>query len=184
MQRIKSVIGAAVAASATVVLVAGAPALAASSSKPVTGPEVVFGAVKGKAATVNAPTIPLSLTGVVGATSVIHLGNGKGKHKALHTTAGILAVTLTGKPQTKSHANPKSCRERFNQYLTLTVDGARSTGKFAGASGPGAVKVHFAGFGPRYHSGPKKGQCNFKSNRVRNKGARASFLLSSVLTVK
>ena len=61
--------------------------------------------------------------------------------------------------------------------------GDESTGKFAGATGPGAVRVHFAGYVPRYKSGAKKGQCNTSPNAPElAKGAVVSFLLSAVLT--
>ena len=61
--------------------------------------------------------------------------------------------------------------------------GGQSTGKFAGTSGPGAVQVYFAGYGPRYTSGPHKGQCNTSPNAPElAKGAVASFVLSAVLT--
>ena len=40
------------------------------------------------------------------------------------------------------------------------------------------VVVYFAGYGPRYTSGPKKGQCNTNPNAPElAKGAVASFLL-------
>ena len=61
--------------------------------------------------------------------------------------------------------------------------GSRSTGAFAGASGPGAVQVSFGATAPRFKSGPKKGKCNFRG-RPKTKGAVASFLGSVVLTVR
>jgi hypothetical protein len=45
-------------------------------------------------------------------------------------------------------------------YLAFTVVTGRSAGGFAKASGPGAIRVYFAGYGPRYRPGPLKGQCN------------------------
>jgi hypothetical protein len=62
------------------------------------------------------------------------------------------------------------------------VVGGKSTGKFAGASGPGAVQVAFAETAPRFTSGSKKGQCNPNGKPIA-KSAVASFLASLVLTV-
>ena len=43
-------------------------------------------------------------------------------------------------------------------------------------------RTNKAGYGPRYTSGPKKGQCNMSPNAPElAKGAVASFLLSAVL---
>ena len=42
--------------------------------------------------------------------------------------------------------------------------GGKSTGAFAGASGPGAARIYFTAFEPRYTSGKHKGQCNGNAN--------------------
>jgi hypothetical protein len=67
--------------------------------------------------------------------------------------------------------------------VTVNVVGSKSTGAFAGASGPGAAQIYFAAYAPRFKSGPHKGQCNGKAPPLA-KGAVASFLASAVLTVK
>lgn len=171
------------------VALAGAPALAsshASTGKARTGPEVIFGAVHGRAALVNAPVIPLRLRGVVNTRSVVNLG-GKGPHKGdtktLRTGAGKLTIMVTRRPQNTHSLNPKTCRISFGTDIRLTVVGSRSTGAFAGASGPGAVQVSFGATAPRFKSGPKKGKCNFHG-RPKTKGAVATFLGSLVLTVR
>jgi hypothetical protein len=180
----------AVASAASVALVAGAPALAsghASASKAITGPEVIAGAVHGKKALANAPIIPLLWRGLVNTHSVINLGGGKGPHKGSVKTfpspAGKLTVKVTSKPHVSQAFNNKTCRFTFTQDIPLTVVGSKSTGAFARASGPGAVQVSFAANGPRFTSGPKKGQCN-PNGRPLAKGAVATFLGSLVLTVK
>jgi len=89
----------------------------------------------------------------------------------------------TGYKHTSQTANTKTCLVSFTQDLTFTVLGAKSTGAFAGASGPGAAQVYFAAFEPRYTSGKHKGQCNNNANPLA-KGAVASILASIVLTVK
>jgi hypothetical protein len=178
----------AVAGTATVAL-GGVPALAssqASAGQTRTGPEVIAGAVHGKKALLNAPTVPLRLAGVVNTRSAVNLG-GRGPHKGstktLRTGAGNLTVMVTSRPQNTHSRNTKTCRFSFATDITLTVVGNKSTGAFAGATGPGAVQVTFAATAPRFTSGPKKGQCNFRG-RPKTKGAVASFLGSLVLTVR
>jgi hypothetical protein len=147
---------------------------------------VIAGAVHGKKALLNAPTVPLRLAGVVNTRSAVNLG-GRGPHKGstktLRTGAGNLTVMVTSRPQNTHSRNTKTCRFSFATDITLTVVGNKSTGAFAGASGPGAVQVTFAATAPRFTSGPKKGQCNFRG-RPKTKGAVASFLGSLVLTVR
>jgi hypothetical protein len=177
----------AVAGAASVGL-AGVPALASSqatASKTVTGPEVIAGAVHGKRALANNTIIPLRLLGVVNTRSVVNLGGSgphKGSTKTLHTGAGNLTVRVTSKPQSSQSLNKRTCRFSFTEDIVLAAVGSRSTGAFAGSSGPGAVQVHFAGTATRFKSGPKQGQCNF-NGQPHARGAVASFLGSLVLTV-
>jgi len=78
--------------------------------------------------------------------------------------------------------NLKTCHFAVTTRVVFGVLGSKSTGKFHETSGRGAVKVYFAGYGPRYTSGPKKGQCNTSPNAPElAKGAVASFTLSAVL---
>jgi hypothetical protein len=167
----------------------GAPALASghAASKPITGPEIAYGVIHGKRATAKNPIIPVAWRGLVSAHGVFSTGGGpppkKGQHHTFTTSAGNLAVVVTAKPTNTQHVNLKACHFSFATYVVFAAVGGKSTGKFAGTSGPGAVQVRFAGFGPRYKSGPKKGQCNTNSNAPElAKGAVASFLLSAVLT--
>jgi hypothetical protein len=172
-------------AGGTVVLVlAGTPALASShaSAKTRTGPEVISGMVTGKAAVAKAPKIPLTFQGVVSARGVVSLGSSKSKMHTLPSSAGKFTVLATGK-QSSQTANKKTCQFTFTQDVTVTVVGSKSTGAFAGASGPGAAQIYFAAFEPRFKSGPHKGQCNGKAPPLA-KGAVASFLASAVLTIK
>jgi hypothetical protein len=167
----------------------GVPALASShaASKPVTGPEIAYGVIHGKPATANNPIIPVAWRGLVKAHGVFSTGGGpapkKGQRHTFSTSAGNLTVTVTAKPTSTQHVNLKACHISFGTYVVFAVVGSKSTGKFAGTSGPGAVQVSFAGYGPRYKSGPKKGKCNTSSSAPElAKGAVASFLLSAVLT--
>lgn len=175
----------AVAGSTAVVVLAAGPALASSqaSTKSVTGPEVISGALYGKAALPNNLVIPVRLRGVVGAHGTLTVNGSNSKTHTVSSSAGNLVVQQTGKPQSTQTENTKTCFFTFTQYVTFSVLGGKSTGAFAGASGPGAAQVYFAAFEPRYASGKHKGQCNGNANPIA-KGAVASFLASIVLTVK
>jgi hypothetical protein len=177
-----------VAGAASVALAAGGSALAsshASASRSVTGPEVFAGTVHGKAALAKAPRIPLRWVGLVTTRSVVSLGGGgprKGSVKTFSTPAGKFTVRVSSKPTHSQSFNPKSCRFSFTQDIPVAVVGSKSTGAFAGASGPGAAQVSFAANGPRFKSGPHKGQCNPKGKPIA-KTAVANFLASAVLTL-
>ena len=114
--------------------------------------------IHGKRATVNNPVIPVAWRGLVTADGVFSTGGGpppkKGQRHTFTTSAGNLTVVVTAKPMNTQHFNLKACHFSFATYVAFRVAGGRSTGKFAGTSGPGAVQVRFAGFGPRHKSGP------------------------------
>ena len=180
----------AMAGGTAALVLSGVPAQASShaASKPITGPEIASGVIHGKRATVNNPIIPVAWRGLVTAHGVFSPGGAcpkKGQRHTFTTSAGNLTVVVTAKPTNTQHSNVKACHFSFATYVAFAVLGGRSTGKFAGTSGPGAVQVRFAGFGPRYKSGPKKGQCNMSPKAPElAKGAVASFLLSAVLTTR
>jgi hypothetical protein len=188
-RRLKVALGALAAAGGTAALVlTGVPAQASAhpAAARITGPEVVSGTIHGKAANANTPHIPLTLQGVVNTRDRgFVLGNGGGNSHTIPTRAGKLAVLGGGKQQTSQTVNMKTCHVSFTIRQTFRVVGSKSTGAFAGASGPGAYQVHFAAFFPRFHSGKHKGQCNTSNSaKPLNKGAVASFLAAIVLTVK
>lgn len=177
----------AMAGGTAALVLAGTPALASSqaASRAITGPEIAYGAVYGKPATANNPVIPVIWRGLVHAHGVFS-PNGpapkKGQHHTFPTSAGKLTVVVTAPPTNSQSVNVKACHFAFTTRVVFAVLGGKSTGKFHRASGRGAVKVYFAGYGPRYTSGPKKGQCNMSPNAPElAKGAVASFLLSAVL---
>jgi hypothetical protein len=174
----------AVAGGTAALVLAASPALASSNT--ITGPEIAYGAVYGKPATAMNPVIPVAWRGLVRAHGVFSTNGpppAKGQHHTFVTSAGNLAVLVTAPPTNLQSFNVKACHFSFTTYVVFKVVGSQSTGKFAGARGPGAVKVYFAGYGPRYKSGPHKGQCNTSPNAPElAKGAVASFLLSAVLT--
>jgi|HubBroStandDraft_3_1064219.scaffolds.fasta_scaffold258278_2 hypothetical protein len=166
-------------AGAAAVTLAATPALAS-----VTGPEFASGAVYGKAAAANNPVIPLTWRGLVNAHGNFS-PNGpapkKGQHHTFTTSAGKLVVVVTAPPANYQSVNTKACHFAASTYVAFSAVGSRSTGRFHGLTGPGAVKVYFAGYGPRYTSGKKKGQCNLNAPELA-KGAVATFVLSATLT--
>ena len=178
----------AMAGGTAALVLAGAPALAstqAAASKTITGPETAYGAIYGKAAAANNPVFPLAWRGLVHAHGVFSPTGPtpkKGQHFAFTTSAGNLAVVVTAKPTSGQSVNLKACHFVFTARVVFAAVGGKSTGKFHGASGPGAVQLYFAGYGPRYTSGPKKGQCNTSPNAPElAKGAVATFALKAVL---
>jgi hypothetical protein len=188
MQLRTKLMAVAMAGGTAALMFSGVPALASSHapSKPITGPEIASGVIHGKRATANNPIIPVAWRGLVTAHGVFSTGGGppprKGQRHTFTTSAGNLRVVVTARPTNTQHFNVKACHFSFATYVVFAVLGGRSTGRFAGTSGPGAVQVRFAGFGPRHKSGPKKGQCNTSPRAPElAKGAVASFRLSAVL---
>ena len=178
----------AMAGGTAALVLAGTPALASSHavSQAVIAPESAFGAVYGQAATVNNPAIPLAWRGQVYSHSVFSPDGGapkKGQDYTFTTSAGNLTVVVTAPPTNGQSVNAQSCHFAFWTDVVFSAVGGKSTGKFAGTSGPGAVEFYEAGYVPRYTSGKHKGQCNLSNNAPElAKGAIGTFLLSAVLT--
>jgi hypothetical protein len=178
-----------VLAAAPALALAAAPALASSQSADHVStitPEIAYGAIYGKPATAEFATIPLTWRGLVD-THGTFAGHGapprKGQEHTFPTAAGNLVALVTATPQQGQTSNASTCHFTFTTTVAFVAVPGKSTGKFAGATGPGAVKVSFAGYVPRYMSGPKKGQCNTSPSAPElTKGAVASFVLSAVLT--
>jgi hypothetical protein len=172
-------------------VLAATPALA--SSQPVAHasiitPETAYGAIYGKPATAEFATIPLTWHGLVN-THGTFAGHGKppakGQEHAFPTAAGNLVGLVTAPPQQGQTFNTTTCYFTYTTTVAFAAVPGKSTGKFAGATGPVAVRVYFAGYVPRYTSGPKKGQCNSSPSAPElTKGAVASFDLAAVLTTR
>jgi hypothetical protein len=179
----------AIAGAAVPLALAATPAVASSQTvgrASTITPETAYGAIYGKPATAEHVTIPLSWHGLADThgTFAGH-GNppGKGEEHTFPTAAGNLVGLVTAPPRESQTSNASTCLSTFTATLAFAAVPAKSTGKFAGATGPVAVKVYFAGYAPRYTSGPKKGQCNTSPSAPElTKGAVASFVLGAVLT--
>jgi hypothetical protein len=173
----------AMAGGAAALVLAGTPAMA--SNQAVTGQETAYDILYGKPAAANNPVFTLAWRGLVyahGTFSPTGPEPKKGQAHTFTTSAGNLAVVITAPPSNSQTADLKTCHFSFTTRVVFAVVGGKSTGKFHGASGKGAVKLYGAGYAPRYTSGPKKGQCNTSPNAPElAKGAVASFSLGAVL---
>jgi hypothetical protein len=171
------------AVGAALTLATVGPAFASTAAKTMTGPEAISGSAHGKAAIANVTPLPLTLAGLVPTTDHgFSIGPGGGNTHTLATAAGKLTVTGTGKEVDTQSANPKTCYFTYTSRQTFKFIAGKSTGKFAGATGPGAYQIYFAAYAPRFTSGKNKGECNFNANPLA-KGAVATFLAAGVLTV-
>jgi hypothetical protein len=172
-----------IAGGTAALVLAATPALASSQAN--TAPESASGVIYGKAATANNLVIPVAWRGQVYAHGVFSTGGAapkKGQEHTFTTSAGNLTVVVTAAPTSNESFNSKVCRFAFWTDVVFKVVGSKSTGAFAGTSGPGAVEVYGAGYVPRYTSGSHKGQCNTSNNAPElAKGAIETFLLSAVL---
>src|SRR6202034_3011782 len=89
----------AMAGSTAALVLAATPAMA--SSHAITGPEIAYGAVYGKAATANNPVIPVAWRGLVNAHGYFSPNGPAPKKGQLHTfstSAGKLTVAVTAAP--------------------------------------------------------------------------------------
>jgi hypothetical protein len=166
-------------------LVVGVPALASShqsSVKTATGPEIIYGTVHGKAAIVRLPQFLLTFKGLVYANKVSFALGSSGPLQTLSTPAGKVTIQIAGLPQVSSQANLRTCHATFTQRQGISIVGSKSTGVFAGASGPGAFQIYRSAYWARFTSGPNKGKCN--RSDLLAKGATSSLIVSVVLTIR
>jgi hypothetical protein len=155
-----------------------------SSSTHKTGTEVVYGKVTGAAALASSPVFHLKLTGPVATTATASLGGTpkKGAAHTFKTGQGNLTLRLTSPGKTSGALqDPSTCKFAYTTRVPLTVDGAQSTGKFAGATGSGQAAVVFSGNLPKLSNG----KCNVSSNAApTTKTAAGVFAVTMKLTVK
>ena len=111
-----------------------------------TGTETITGQVSGAAADAADPAISLTFRGPVNATAswTFPTANGTRQVTTFRTTAGNLTInaTVTGPNGPARYVDVGApCRYASTTRVVYTVDGATSTGKFAGASGSGRAAV-------------------------------------------
>jgi hypothetical protein len=164
---------------------ANSSATAKASPASMSGIETATGQVTGAAALANNLSIPVTWTGPVVTTGTFDGGgNGpaKGQHHTFKTAAGNLAVVVSATPtNVQKVLSASSCQFEFVTTVPYRVDGAASTGKFAGSAGSGVVAVNFRAYLPKLASG----KCN-ESNSAQplTKGAIAVFKGTGPLTIK
>jgi len=156
---------------------------AKASSVPTSGTEAIYGKLTGPAVMSDNPVIHLTLTGLVATTGTAATGSvpKKGGSLTFRTAVGDLAVTYgsVGAP-TGSLVSAETCLAVVTQTLPFTVDGAKSTGKFAGATGTGKAGAVVSGNLPKLSSGT----CDESKNaQLSAKTAVATFTATTKLTV-
>jgi hypothetical protein len=151
------------AATVTALVVAGIVGGAAATAAPTGGPVALYASAGG-----NGPSERIVFVGAVGdygtATNVDK--NGKvdpnGNFVKVKLQRGTFEIDSTalnkalnaGKPQVASQS---TCSAAFAGSGQVTF--LKGTGLYKGITGTAKVTLTFGGVGPRYKSGPKKGQC-------------------------
>ena len=173
VKRLRIKLAAVAVAALSITFLAAGSAMAGTSShtKTVSGNEYLYGAVYGKAALAQNPTLPLQLWGLVRTHSNFTPPSGNGP-ATIPTPKGNLDATQVSNG-TSSTKLSKQCYLVFNQNFPVKVTGG--TGVFWHASGKGRANLRFTGYVPRYTSGKHKGQCNQNGNPTTAKGASESL---------
>lgn len=164
-------------------------AAASKSAAPKPTTETMTGQVTGAAAVANTTVIPLKLTGVVDTTGTFTVPSGNATHATVTfpTKAGnlVVAAVVLNPNATPTAVNAAACRFKYTGHVTYTVDGSKSTGTFAGATGSGKATLVFEADAPKYTSGSDTGKCNMSNNaQPMAAGALATFAASGPLTLK
>lgn len=165
--------------------VSNSAATGKASAAPMSGTETITGKVTGAAAVANTTSIPLTWRGPVNTTSTFSAsGNGptKGQRHTFTTAAGNFTVIVSAVPSNvQKLLSANLCQFESVTTVPYKVDGAASTGKFAGATGNGIVVVSFRASLPKLSDG----KCD-ESNSAQPlaKGAVATFKGGGPLTIK
>jgi hypothetical protein len=157
---------------------------ATAAAAPMSGTETVSGKLTGSASMSNIPVFRLRLTGPVDTTATISLYAmpAKGTSYMLKTPVGNLVVNLdSAGTSTGGLKSAKTCLYATTTTVPFTVDGANSTGTFAGATGTGTAMFMFSGDDPKFSDGT----CNVSANALASaKTAVATFAATIKLTVR
>jgi hypothetical protein len=165
------------------------PAVTATHTS-LSGTETITGTVTGKAAEANNPTFPLTFRGPIATTGTFTPPNNNDVHQVVtfKTAAGNMVVNATVPGNSNPNGPPPThlpggngCVFGFTMHASYTINGAQSTGKWAGASGSGNVIVNFSAELPKLSNG----QCNLSQNVQPVSGtSKAVFTAAGPLTVK
>ena len=157
---------------------------ATAAAAPMSGTETVSGKLTGSASMSNIPVFHLRLTGPVDTTATISLYAmpEKGTSYTLKAPVGNLVVILdSAGTSTGGLKSAKTCLYATTTTVPFTVDGASSTGKFAGATGTGTAVFMHSGDDPKFSDGT----CDVSESVLASaKTAVATFTATINLTVK
>jgi hypothetical protein len=156
---------------ATAVCVTAVPATAATMMT--TGTIQVW--VTPNAVNINSPVSKIVVTGVIGdygtATTINKNGtpNDNGNYVKIALQHGGFEVNSVALNQKTNNAPPlmengTTCSVVFGGTGPVTL--FNGTGMYAGITGTIQITEKFAGIGPRFTSGAKKGQCNTSDNNA------------------
>lgn len=182
-------LAAGVAACSTTVSTSSAQSSATPSGVTPTGAaksrtETIYGEITGAEALASNPVFNLTFSGPVNTTSTNPLGPQprKGTSHTFTTGAGNLVVTLDNAGITTGGLrSATTCAAAFTTTVPFTVNGPKSTGQFAGASGSGKAVVVFSGELPKLSNG----RCNQTPEALPSQQtAAATFTATVPLTVK
>jgi hypothetical protein len=121
------------------------------------GTETISGTLKGAAAMTSSPVFHLTFRGPVDTTATYPVSSSPKDHIHTFTTAAGDFVIVSGMSvSTHKLLSTSTCRFEIATSVPYTVSGAKSTGKFAGATGHGKAVVLFQGDLPKL----KSGKCN------------------------
>ena len=149
------------------------------------GTETMKGTITGKAVLANSATYHLVLGGPVATTGTWTSPNGTATKvtTTFKTPVGNFVVNANAPDANNppTSVNKSTCYFKSTIHVTYVVNGALSTGKFAGATGSGTATVLFAAYAPK----KSNGTCN-ESNSAQPlaNGAISTFSSSGPLTVK
>ena len=151
------------------------------------GLETVAGQVTGAAAVANTTIFHLKFTGPMTTTGTFTSPNSNATSQpgvVFTTQAGNMVVnaTVTSNPNAApTRVSAAQCRFAFATRVSYIIDGAKSTGSFAGATGSGKASVTFTADAPK----SSNGQCNMSQNaQLLANGAIAVFAAEGPLTLK
>jgi hypothetical protein len=157
----RTVLGATALAAGIGLLAAGCGGSASGAAATTSGTETITGTLNGTAAMASNPVFHLTFRGPVNTTATFPLGSSpkKGQAIAFKTAAGNFAIVSGTSSGIQKLLSASTCRFEFATTVPYTVSGAKSTGKFAGATGSGKAVVLLEGNLPKLTNG----KCNTTS---------------------
>jgi hypothetical protein len=151
----RTVLAATTLAAGIGLLAAGCGGSASGATATKSGTETITGTLTGTEAMASSPVFHLTFRGPVNTTATYSLSSQPktGEPRTFKTAAGDFAVTTGTGSTTQKLLSTKTCRFELATAVPYTVDGGKSTGQFAGATGSGKVALTFMGNLPKLANG-------------------------------